>query len=464
MPDEVDASILIVGPADLSVGFVRTRRNPPDQGSGNPVTMRIAFVINELIRPSEVFILNQITGLINRGHAIDIFAYSMDDDDGPVHEDVRQYRLDRLFFPHPEVPSNKWLCRFQAGWATLLRLVHRPGMTIRTLRHFLTRPEGFLYPEYRIALSLIRRSYDVVFCHYGPNGNFATFLKQVDPKARLITEFHGYDYQIAVGEQRGMYQGLFRLADLILANSPSTRNKIIELGADPESVRIHPMGIDLARFPPQSRPIKSPDDPLRILTVARYVPKKGLDYGIRAFQNVKGRYPNRNLSYDIIGYGPEQESLQRLIDELGLAGSVSLLGPRTNEEVIARMAGADLFLLPSILEPLGVVLLEAQAAGLPIVATETDGIPFAVVPGHSALLVPPADADALAEALCRLIDNPKTWPEMTRVGREHVRARFDINRLNDALVALFKDLVGRKNPRISARGINPAAESADNTK
>jgi colanic acid/amylovoran biosynthesis glycosyltransferase len=111
-----------------------------------------------------------------------------------------------------------------------------------------------------------------------------------------------------------------------------------------------------------------------------------------------------------------------------------------------------------------VVLLEAQAAGLPIVATEADGIPFAVVPGRSALLVPPADADALAAALCRLIDNPKTWPEMTRIGREHVQANFDIQRLNDALVALFEDLVGRRNPRISARGINPAAESADNTK
>jgi colanic acid/amylovoran biosynthesis glycosyltransferase len=426
--------------------------------------MRIAFVINELIRPSEVFILNQITGLIDRGHSIDIFAYAMEDTGQPVHEEVRRYRLDRLFFPHPEVPSNKWLCRFQAGWATLVRLAYRPGMTIRTLRHFMTRPEGFLYPEYRIALSLIRRSHDVVFCHYGPNGNFATFLKQVDPKTRLITEFHGYDYQMAVGESRNMYRELFRKADLLLANSPSTRDKMIELGADPASVRIHPMGIDPGRFPPQSRPLKSPDSPLRILTVARYVPKKGLDFGIRAFRNVKDRYPSRNLSYDIIGYGSEQASLQRLIDDLNLTQSVSLLGPRTNEEVIARMAGADLFLLPSILEPLGVVLLEAQAAGLPIVATETEGIPFAVVPGRSALLVPPADAGALAEALCRLINNPQTWPDMARAGRAHVEANFSIDRLNDALVALFEGLIDRKNSRNSARGINPAAESADNTK
>lgn len=424
--------------------------------------MRIAFVTNAMIAPSEVFILNQITGLIDRGHSIDIFAYPKVDNNEPVHEDVLKYRLDRFFSPHPTIPSNKWLCRFQAGWATLSRLTRRPRMTIRTIRHFVNRPEGFLYFEYRVALSLIRRSYDVVYCHYGPNGNLAAFLKRIDPRARLVAVFHGYDYQMAVGEYRDMYRDLFQTADLLMANSPSTRDKVIGLGAGPDSIRIHPMGIDPNRFPLRSRPAKSSADPLRILTVARYVPKKGLDYGIRAFRKVKDRFANRKISYEIIGFGPEQRALQRLIDELNLTQSVSLLGPRSNEQVIQQMVQSDLFVLPSILEPLGVVLLEAQAAGLPIVATETDGIPFAVVPGRSALLVPPADADALADKLCWLIDNPRVWPDMAATGRAHVQAHFDIHRLNDALVAVFEDL-RKSSPRNSVRGINPAAESADNT-
>ncbi|NLH15552.1 MAG: colanic acid biosynthesis glycosyltransferase WcaL [Phycisphaerae bacterium] len=425
--------------------------------------MRIAFVTNAMIAPSEVFILNQITGLIDRGHSIDIFAYPKVDKGQPVHEDVLKYRLDRYFSPHPAIPSNKWLCRFQTGWVTLLRLIRRPWVTIRTLRHFLNRPEGFLYFEYRVALSLIRRSYDVVYCHYGPNGNLAAFLKGVDPRSRLVAVFHGYDYQMAVGESRDMYRDLFQTADLLMANSPSTREKVINLGADPDSIRIHPMGIDPNRFPLRSRPPKSAPDPLRILTVARYVPKKGLDYGIRAFRKIKDRFPNRDISYDIIGFGPEQDALQRLINELNLTQSVSLLGPRSNEQVIQRMMESDLFVLPSILEPLGVVLLEAQAAGLPIVATETDGIPFAVVPGRSALLVPPADADALADKICWLIDNPRVWPDMGAAGRAHIQAHFDIRRLNDALVTVFEDL-RKPNTRNSACGINPAAESADNTK
>ncbi len=425
--------------------------------------MRIAVVTNAMITPSEVFILNQITGLIDRGHAIDIFAYPKVDTSQPVHEDVLKYRLDRSFFPHPAIPSNKWLCRLQAGWATLVRLVHRPRMTVRTLRHFLNRPEGFLYFEYRVALSLIRRSYDVVYCHYGPNGNLASFLKQVDPTSRLVAVFHGYDYQMAVGEGRDMYRGLFQTADLLMANSPSTRDKVIGLGADPDSIRIHPMGIDPNRFPLRSRPPKSATDPLRILTVARYVPKKGLDFGIRAFRKIKDRFPNRDISYDIIGFGPEQDALRRLIDELNLTQSVSLLGPRSNEQVIQQMVQSDLFVLPSILEPLGVVLLEAQAAGLPIVATETDGIPYAVVPGQSALLVPPGNVDALADKLCWLIDNPEIWPKMAAAGRAHVQANFDIHRLNDALVGIFEDLIAQNIPRISAGRVNPCAKSADKT-
>ena len=426
--------------------------------------MRIAFVINELIRPSEVFILNQITGLIDRGHSIDIFAYPLKDYGEPVHEDVRRYRLDQRFYPHPKVSSNKWICRFQAGWATLLRLAQRPRITIRTIRHFLNRPEGFRYPEYRIALSLIRRSYDVVFCHYGPKGYFATFLKQVDPSARLVTMFHGYDIRMALAGDRGMYRELFNRVDQLLANSRYTLDRLMELGADPSIVQVHPVGIDLNRFRLRDGTLRSQRDPLLILTVGRYVTEKGLEYGIRAFQKVRARYPDRKLTYEIIGYGPEEGKLRRLIRELRLEGEVNLLGPKNHAEVIEHLYAADLFLLPSVSEALGMVLLEAQAAGLPIVATETDGIPFAVVPGRSALLVPRADAEALAEAMCRLIDNPQTWPEMARAGRAHVEANFDIHRLNDALVALFKDLVNQKNSRNSARGINPAAESADTTK
>jgi colanic acid/amylovoran biosynthesis glycosyltransferase len=417
-----------------------------------------------LIRPSEVFILNQITGLIDRGHSIDIFAYPLEEYGEPVHEDVRRYRLDRRFYPHPEVSSNKWVCRFQAGWATLLRLVQRPGMTIRTLCHFLTRPEGFLYPEYRIALSLIRRPYDVVFCHYGPNGNFAAFLKRIDPSACLVTMFHGYDIRMALADDRGMYRELFNSVDRLLANSRYTMDRLLELGADPSIVQVHPVGIDLNKFPLRDGALRLQREPLVILTVGRYVPEKGMEFGIRAFAKIVQRFSDRTVRYEIIGYGPEEDNLRRLIEELRLEGSVKLLGPKNHAEVIEHLYASDLFLLPSVSEALGMALLEAQAAGLPIVATETDGIPFAVVPGRSALLVPPADVGALAEALCRLIDHPQTWPEMARVGREHVQANFDIHRLNDTLVALFNDLVNQKIPRNSARGINPAAESADNTK
>jgi colanic acid/amylovoran biosynthesis glycosyltransferase len=402
--------------------------------------MKIAFIVQWFPALSESFILSQITHMIDRGHTVEILSQYRTDET-LLHQSVVDYGLlSRTSFGY-SIPRSKVLCRLKAAAVLAVRFLRSPRQTIRLIRACWHGGNRFDYPALFLGLRCLDRSFDLIHAHFGPSGNTGLALKRAGIAPRLLTSFHGCDYQMAVGKLRTMYQDLFRSADLLLANSPSTRDKMIELGAVPDSIRIHPMGIDPARFGCRPRPPKLTPDPLRILTVARYVTKKGLDYGIRAFRKVKDRYPNRQLFYDMVGLGPEQQSLQRLIAELDLSQSVSLLGPRTNEEVVAMMSQTDLFMLPSLVEPLGVVLLEAQASGLPIVATEVDGIPFAVVPGRSALLVPPADADALADKLCWLINNPHTWSDMARVGREYVKSRFDIQILNNDLDSLCYQLL-----------------------
>jgi colanic acid/amylovoran biosynthesis glycosyltransferase len=402
--------------------------------------MKIAFIVQWFPALSESFLLSQITHMIDQGYSVEILSQYRSGEK-TVHESVLQYKLlSKTTFSH-SIPRNKIFRRLKALSLSGIQFLISPRRTIRLLKACWYGGNQFDFPSLFLGLRCLGKSFDIIHAHFGPSGNTGLALKRVGIAPVLIASFHGYDYQMAVGGLRNMYQDLFRRADLLLANSPSTRDKMIELGADPDSVRIHPMGIDPARFDCQPRPPQTARDALRILTVARYVSKKGLDYGIRAFQKVKARHPDKNLFYEVIGYGPEQQSLQRLIDELNLTQSVTLVGPRTSEEVIACMAQADLFLLPSILEPLGVVLLEAQASGLPIVATDTDGIPFAVDPGRSALLVPPADADALADKLGWLIDNPHAWPDMTRAGRAHVESLFDIHKLNNHLEHLYDSLL-----------------------
>ena len=151
-------------------------------------------------------------------------------------------------------------------------------------------------------------------------------------------------------------------------------------------------------------------------------------------------FPSETIEYRIAGNGPLQEPLRLLVRELGLSSQVTFLGAMDQSAVSSQMQEADIFLLTSIHEGLGMVLLEAQAVGLPIVATETGGIPEAVVPGRSALLVPPQDPQAAAAALAECLRDPEKRIQMGKAGREHVEKQFDVEILNDKLADLYKQL------------------------
>ena len=110
---------------------------------------------------------------------------------------------------------------------------------------------------------------------------------------------------------------------------------------------------------------------------------------------------------------------------------------------------AHAFILPSIVTEAGdeegqsVVLAEAQASGLPVIATAVGGIPEGLSDGHSGLLVPPKDPEALSCAILKLAHNPETWGRMGREGRILVEAHFDLEKLNDQLVSIYGTFVGK---------------------
>ena len=146
------------------------------------------------------------------------------------------------------------------------------------------------------------------------------------------------------------------------------------------------------------------------------------------------------MEYRIAGGGQQENRLKQMVRELGLSKRVHFLGPLDQTEVIRQLQEADLFLLTSIREWLGMVLLEAQAIGLPVVATRVGGIPEAVDPDHSAVLVPPEDPQAAARALDECLHASEMRIRMGRAGRRHVENRFDVDNLNDTLVQIFRDL------------------------
>lgn len=402
--------------------------------------MQIAVIANAFPVLSETFILNQITGLIDLGHDVSIHAERTSEQ---PHGNVRHYDLhDRL--RAIDMPQNKAV----RVWDATNRLRQSTGddrrflrRTLNVARYGINAASLKLFYECR---AMLGRSYDVLHCQYGPNGNRIAQLREIGlVTAPIVTTFHGYDIRLALKSRRDLYKHLKRHGDCFLAISRYSRGQLEKLGFDGERIIEHPVGIDVARFPPRhDRPRVDPigDRPVRILTVGRMVWEKAHAVGIRAIHELLRRRPDWNVRFTIIGDGELRGELERLVRELGLEQIVEMPGAMDQPKVRTAMAEADLFLLSSVAEVLPTVLMEAQASGLPVVATKIAAVPEIVEDGQSGLLAEPNDSSALADALEQLILRSSDHAAMGRRGRAIVEERFDIDRLNRRLVEIYEGL------------------------
>lgn len=410
--------------------------------------MRIAFLLNFFPRTSETFILNQIVGLIERGHTVDIFARYPDIDD-PIHSDVKKYQLiERTHYLAIARGRNK---RLLAGARIILK--RDWSRFSHLLRHTSALQSGgpakelflealFLEP------SLKASTYDVIHCHFGTAGIFGQHLREIGIiKGPLLTTFHGSDIGSYVAQNgAGVYANLFRRGKAMTCSSNFIRGKLISAGCDPAKIFLFKLGTDLTKFDFLERRIGS-DGIIRLITVARLVEKKGLEYSIRAVANLVRQFPN--LEYTIVGDGYLRGDLSLLIEQLNLQERVRLVGWKTQEEILQLLAESHIFVLASVLssdgdfEGQGLVLQEAQAMGLPVICTNHNGFPDSIVNGQTGFLVPERDADALSLKLAELIGQPELWCSIGKKGRAFVEAEFDLGKRNDALVELYRGLAQR---------------------
>lgn len=185
--------------------------------------------------------------------------------------------------------------------------------------------------------------------------------------------------------------------------------------------------------PPQLDPRPAEVEP-RLLAVGRLEPQKGFDVLLEAMRSVVESVPEASLA--IAGEGSERERLERLIDELGLAASVRLLGRR--EDVSRLLAGSFAFVHPARWEGFGLVLLEAMREGVPVIATRVGAIPEVVSEDATALLVPAEDPDRLAAAVVRLLRDPGLAATMGRAGFERLRNRFSPQRMGEEVARVYE--------------------------
>ncbi|HIK07842.1 MAG TPA: glycosyltransferase [Trichormus sp. M33_DOE_039] len=413
--------------------------------------MKVAFFVAHFPVLSEPFILNQIVGTIERGHEVDI--YSLDgrpQDTSKVHPLVEKYQLIKRTIYAPTRPKNE-LWRWVKGLTLLLLNFYKnPTVCLQLLdtNRYVSQAKS-LKMLYRALPFLEKKSYDIIHCQFSTLGVFGVWFRQLGLiEGKLISTFRGSDISKFLpkwGEK--VYQELFTETDYFLANCEFFKNKAVALGCDAHKIHIHGSGIDCNNFFFKERDFPN-DGIIRIATTGRLVEKKGIEYVIKAIAQIVKYHPH--LEYNIIGDGELKEYFQKLISSLGLNHIVKLLGWKQQKEIIEILNQCHIFVAPSITGKDGNqdapvnTLKEAMAMGLPVISTQHGGIPELVEDSVSGFLVPERDVDAIANKLSYLITHPELWGKMGKAGRMRVVEKYDMDKLNDELVAIYQQILHSK--------------------
>jgi colanic acid/amylovoran biosynthesis glycosyltransferase len=405
--------------------------------------MKIAHLQSTFPVISETFILNQISGLLQDGHDITIFAESHPEE--PVeHELITKYDIyEKVVYSGQPDTYLEGAQLLVDTVSDLLSLGYSPYKIATQFRHGKAAPRR---------LGKIREmlrhggNEDLLHAHFGPVGNTSLPLQQMS-ELPLIVSFYGYDVSSIPRSNPNIYEDLFDRTDAITCLSEDMKKDLIDLGGPEEKIQKLPLCIDPTKFEYKERKLE-PQQPIQILTVARLVEKKGLKYAIEAVAQLDLKYP---ITYSIAGDGPQRKQLEAQVAELNAEDRINILGWQTQEEIVQLMNESHVFLLPSVTAADGnkegtpTALLEAQSAGLPIVSTTHAGIPEIVGDRKAGYLAPERDVPALVDALEELLSQPKQWSDMGQAGREYVESNHSVKSVTDQLVSLYEQTITQTN-------------------
>jgi len=291
----------------------------------------------------------------------------------------------------------------------------------------------------------------LIHAHFGVDGSRVMRMAALLRLPLLVT-LHDYDVTTSDEELRKLtrYSATYirrrprlgRQASAFLAVSEFLKAKAVERGFPERKIIVHYIGIDVDRF--RVRPA-SETEPL-VLFVGRLAEKKGVRYLIQAMAEVQAKHPDIKLI--VAGDGPLRAELEA--QAAASLKSYEFVGVQSSDQVREWYQRARVFCGPSVTassgetEGLPITLLEAQASGLPAVATYHAGIPEAVVAGETGLLAPEHDAPALARHLCDILGNPDFGVRLGAAAAARIRLRFNLEKQTEALEDIYVKIANQR--------------------
>ncbi|MGL4320604.1 MAG: glycosyltransferase, partial [Paracoccaceae bacterium] len=321
-----------------------------------------------------------------------------------------------------------WMIRRPAKAFAALRLAWRCGVAANDrARHLVYLAEGAVVAQRCYTLRIPH-----LHAHFGTNSTTVAMLAQALGGPSFSFTTHGpeeFDAPSALSLPEKLHRAAFAVAI-----SSYGRSQLYRSAALPDWPRIHVVhcGIEPWRFPdPAPMPTGGP----HLVAIGRLAEQKGFPLLIQAVALARAACPHLHLT--LVGDGPLRAELEASSAALGLQKHITFAGWQDEAGVRASLAAATALILPSFAEGLPVVVMEAMAAGRPIIATSIAGVPELVTP-DTGWLVPAGDAQALATAVTALAQTPpETLTQMGLTARSRVLARHDINTEAEKLTTLF---------------------------
>ena len=300
----------------------------------------------------------------------------------------------------------------------------------------------FPFAEFKRIASVIRdKNIDLIHTHMTRGQNFGIGLKFITGKPVVATahnrhfELHWNFNDFVIANSKSTFN-FHRRVNLV----PASRMQTIYCCSDPDHQR--PVSPSAALAIRQKLRLKP--DSILVGIVGEVAARKGHKYLVQALPKIISKIPNVKLIF-VGRYGRKQpyfRQMRKFLFDNKLFGVVKWLGRRSN--VQEYLSACDLSVMPSIEEPLGLVALESLAAGTPVVAADTGGLPEIVHHQKSGLIVPPKNPDALADAIIELANDPARREQMGQCGKQFVFQEFDPSRLTDQVEEVYRTVAGHQ--------------------
>lgn len=397
--------------------------------------VRIAYLTGEYPAVSHTFILREVLALRARG--CDVLTCSVRRTSPEHHRGTDEREAAATTFYVLEAARRSGTMLAALGWS-----LWRPRRFGRMLRLALaTRPAGIKATVWQMfyvieAMVLARHLTRAGVGHL--HNHFAMASSSV---AMLTSELSSIPYSFTLhGPADFLDTGRWRLDEKIARASfvacislfCRSQGMLFSSMAHWPKLRIVHCGVEPARY--GADPARAPGRD--VLFIGRLAAAKGVPVLIEAFARVQETYPDARLT--LVGDGPARVALEDRVAELGFSHAVRFTGYLTQEEVAAELSRADLFALSSFAEGVPVVLMEAMATGLPVLATRIAGIPELVEDGVSGRIVAPGDTEAFANAMIELLSDPTCARVMGQAGQARVKTDFDVAKEAVKLASLLE--------------------------